>query len=125
MTLIDAIKEFDLYRKNESPLEQKIKWISELDRKINGEYLIVRGGEQFEGYDLQTPYHTTLKAPDEYSELYSLYLNMKLDYVNGEVTRFNNSAALFNRLYKEMGDFINRQKKVSVNTKIKAGDLYV
>lgn len=125
MTLINAIEEFDKYRKNDVSPEQKIKWISELDRKINSDYLLLRGGNSFENYSLQTPYTTQLKAPEEYSEIYSLYLNMKFDYINGEITRFNNSAMLFNRLYKEMGDAINRKTKVMVNTKIKAGDLYV
>ncbi len=125
MTLINAIEEFDKYRKNDVSFEQKIKWLDELDRKINSEYLIPRGGEAFEEYSIHTPYNILLKAPQEYSEIYSLYLNMKLDYVNGEITRFNNSATLFNRLYKEMGDAINRKTKIAVNTKIKAGDLYV
>ena len=41
------------------------------------------------------------------------------------VSRYNNSAAVFNRLYKEMGDAINRKTKVIKNTRIKAGDFYV
>jgi hypothetical protein len=47
---------------------------------------------------------------------------MKLDYMNGEIGRYNNSAMLFNRMYKEMHDFINRQEKIPVNTDLKAGD---
>jgi hypothetical protein len=50
---------------------------------------------------------------------------MKLDYFNGEITRYNNSATLFNRIYKEMGDAINRKTKVTKNAKIKVDDLYV
>lgn len=125
MTLINAIEEFDMSRSNDVLFEQKIKWISELEHKINSEYLEIRGAEKFEGYTVETPRETALKAPSAFREIYSLYLNMKLDYFNGEITRFNNSALLFNRLYKEMGDAINRAVPVSKKTKIKAGDLYV
>ncbi len=125
MTLIKAIQEFDALRRNEVAIEQKIKWISELDEKISADYLEVRGYEPFSGYGGRCSLEIELKAPAEYGEIYTLYLNMKLDYMNGEITRFNNSAVLFNRLYKEMGDAINRKTKVKANIKIKAGDLYV
>ena len=125
MTLIKAIEDFDSSRSNNVSYAQKVRWISELDAKINDEYLLPRGGTEFTPYSLETGGDTRLKAPEAFSEIYALYLNMKLDYFNGEITRFNNSAVLFNRLYKEMGDAINRHTAVSVKTKIKAGDLYV
>lgn len=125
MTLVNAIEDFDRSRANSIELVQKIRWISELDSKINEEYLLNRGGEELAPYTLETSGEVELKAPDSFTEIYALYLNMKLDYFNGEITRFNNSASLFNRLYKEMGDAINRRTPVSVKTKIKAGELYV
>jgi hypothetical protein len=45
--------------------------------------------------------------------------------MNGEIARFNNSTLLFNRMFKEMSDFINRNKAVIKKTEIKAGDLIV
>lgn len=125
MTLSDVIERFDKERKNELPIDIKLRWISQLDTKISSEILSVRQGEDFHGYDCTTPLGTATKAPEEYNEIYVCYLNMKLDYMNGEIGRFNNSAMLFNRMYKEMHDFINRKEKVKVNTKIKAGKLYV
>ncbi len=125
MTLIKAIESFDVHRSNSISMEQKIQWISELDKKISSEYLEIRNGEKFEGYTTTTPHETNLKAPSEFSEIYSYYMNMKLDYFNGEITRYNNSATLFNRIYKEMGDAINRKTKVAKKTKIKVDDLYV
>ncbi len=125
MTLINAIEEFDTHRSNNLSLKSKIRFISELDSKINSEFLEIRGGEPFFGYDLATSQETKLKAPLEYSEIYSLYLNMKLDLINGEITRYNNSAMTFNRLFREMGNFINRKVKVTKNNKLKVGDIYV
>ena len=125
MTLAKAIENFDFQRANSVNLERKIEWISQLDYKISSEITEPRGGEKFKGYSELTSLDTVLKAPDEYGEIYSLYMNMKLDYMNGEIARFNNSAMLFNRMYKELSDFTNRAQAVIKKTTIKAGDLYV
>lgn len=125
MTLSDIIEGFDKERKNELSLDVKLRWLSQLDMKISSEILSERRTEEFYGYDGTTPLTTVAKAPDEYGEIYICYLNMKLDYMNGEIGRFNNSAELFNHMYKEMQDFINRRSKVLINRKIKAGKLYV
>ena len=125
MTLAKAIENFDSERINKLSLERKVEWISQLDRKIHTDILSARGEGSFDGYNIETPFTTELKAPDSYGEIYILYLNMKLDYMNGEIGRFNNSAMLFNRMYKEMHDSINRSIPVFRKTKIKAGDILV
>ena len=125
MTLSDIIERFDKERKNELSIDIKLRWISQLDMKISSEILSDRQSEAFHGYDITSPLGTAVKVPEEYGEIYICYLNMTLDYMNGEIGRFNNSAMLFNRMYKEMHDFINRKEKVKVNRKIKAGKLYV
>lgn len=125
MTLAKAIENFDSQRANSVSLEQKVEWISQLDYKISAEITEPRGGESFKGYSELTSLDTVLKAPDEYGEIYTVYMNMKLDYMNGEIARFNNSAMLFNRIYKELNDFANRVQAVIKKVTIKAGDLYV
>lgn len=125
MTLAKAIEKFDFQRSNSVTLERKIEWLSQLDYKIFSEITEPRGDEDFDGYTELTPLDTKLKAPEEYGEIYSLYMNMQLDYMNGEIARFNNSALLFNRMYKEMNDFVNRKKAVIKKTSVKAGGLYV
>jgi hypothetical protein len=125
MTLEKAIELFDSERSNGVDIDKKIRWVSQLDYKITAELTIPRGDAVFEGYDISTPLNTVLKAPDEFGEIYGLYLNMKLDYMNGEIARFNNSALLFNNMYRDMSNFINRKKAVLKKTKMKAGDLIV
>ncbi len=125
MTLMKAVENFDSERANSVSIERKIAWLSQLDYKFSVEVQEPRGEEEFEGYTEATPLSTELRVPDEYGEIYSLYMNMKLDYMNGEIARFNNSALLFNRMYKELTDFINRKKSVVIKNKIKAGDLLV
>ena len=125
MTLAKAIEKFDFQRSNSVTLERKIEWLSQLDYKIFSEITEPRGDDEFKGYTELTSLDTKLKAPAEYGEIYSIYMNMKLDYMNGEIARFNNSAMIFNRMYKEMNDFVNRKQAVTKKTLIKAGDLYV
>lgn len=111
MTVADVIERFDSERPNNVSILTKKRWISQLDFKIWGEILRPRGDKEYIGYGEGIPLDAAVKAPDEYAEIYTLYLNMKLDYMNGEIGRYNNSAMLFNRMYKEMHDFINRQEK--------------
>ncbi len=125
MTLAKALEAFDSERLNNVSVEIKKEWVSQLDSKIYAEILKERGRSGFKGYGVLTPPDVTLLAPEEYGEIYSLYMNMKLDYMNGEIGRFNNSALLFNRMYKEMYDSINRKNAVTRKTKIKVGDLIV
>lgn len=125
MTLAKAIENFDAERINKVSLERKIEWISQLDRKIHTEILAPRGEKYFDGYSVETSLETELKAPDSHGEIYTLYLNMKMDYMNGEIGRFNNSTMLFNRMFKEMHDAINRATPVTQKTKIKVGDILV
>ena len=139
MTLNKAIENFDSERVNSISLETKIRWISSLDMKIFSEILSLRGDTEKPCYTVLTLGDTELKAPPEArvmvvddSEINLLVaqgilepLNMKLDLLNGEIARHNNSAMLFNKMYKEMFDFINRGEKVSDLKTIKVSDYYV
>ncbi len=122
MTLAEIIENFDSERANNVSIITKKRWISQLDLKIWGEILKPRGDKEYIGYGKEIPLDATVKAPEEYAEIYTLYMNMKLDYMNGEIGRSNNSAMLFNRMYKEMHDYINRSEKVTKNADLKAGD---
>ncbi len=125
MTLSKIIEEFDSQRKNQVSLQQKLRWISQLDMKISSQILVPRGATGISGYDESTPLSTVALAPEEYSEIYTLYLNYMLDLMNGETVRSNNFGALFNRLYGEMHDYLNRKAPMKNNAKIKAGDVNV
>lgn len=52
--------------------------------------------------------NTMLLAPYPHDELYIAYLKMKIDEENGETTRYNNSAAMFNSLYSDYVKWYNR-----------------
>lgn len=125
MTLEKALELFDSERTNGVDIAKKIRWISQLDYKISSELTEPRGDAPFYGYEESTPLGTVLKAPDEFGEIYGLYLNMKLDYMNGEIARFNNSALVFNNMYRDLSNYLNRKKAIDKRVGIKAGELYV
>ncbi len=122
MTLREVIENFDNERTNNVSIITKKRWISQLDLKIWGEILRPRGDKEYIGYGKEISLDAVVKAPEEYGEIYTLYLNMKLDFMNGEIGRYNNSAMLFNRMYKEMHDYINRLEKLPENTDLKMGE---
>ena len=125
MTLAEANAIFDSRRENAVSVQTKNGWLSELDAKINSELLNRYGLEkEFAGYTALSSGDTELLAPPEYGEIYFLYLVMKDDFLNAEITRYNNSAYAFNSLYAEMADFINRNHRCVGASFIKAGDLY-
>ncbi len=125
MTIQKAIEEFDFNRANTVSLKHKIEWLSQLEYKIFSLLKVRKTDVGFEGYTELTPLNTELLAPESYGEIYVSYLVMMLDFKNGEIGRYNNSAMMFNRLFGEMSNYINRETSVKKKTKIKAGDIYV
>ena len=103
MTILEALAQADSLRPNEVSDAVKLAWLSALDGQLSTELLAAYGDSpaSFAGYgpdtELQT---TTLLAPWPYDELYPRYLVMRLDLEHGELDRYNNSAAVFNRLWQ-------------------------
>ncbi len=70
----------------------------------------------FRGYDGETEIGTTeLLIPFPYDELYLRYLLMRIDLENGELDRYNNEAAQFNRLWQSYaGQYCRTHRPVGV-----------
>lgn len=103
MTILEAITRADLIRPNELDPAVKLRWLSTLDGQIHAELLTTHEGgpETFRGYDGETELQTTeLLVPYPYDELYLRYLLMRVDLEHGELDRYNNEAAQFNRLWQ-------------------------
>ena len=103
MTILEAITRADLIRPNELDPAVKLRWLSTLDGQIHAELLTAHAGspEDFRGYDGETELQSTeLLVPQPYDELYLRYLLMRIDLENGELDRYNNEAAVFNRLWQ-------------------------
>lgn len=103
MTILEAITRADLIRPNELDPAVKLRWLSTLDGQIHAELLRAHAEAPgpFRGYDETTELQSTrLLVGYPYDELYLRYLLMRIDLEHGELDRYNNEAAAFNRLWQ-------------------------
>lgn len=119
MTVSEVLENYNEENQNDISENSKKRWISEIDKKIVSELIKNREGLSCEFYSLKKEASFILNAPEEYEEIYSVYLKMKTDYYLGETERYNNSAKIFNHLYFEMGNFISRNFKKTDNISLK------
>ncbi len=121
MKICEAIAAVDELRENDVSPEEKIRWLSNLDRKIKTEVLDQYEGSKdilFDGYTEDTPGDTELLVPAPYDELYLYHLESMIHYRNEEMTRYNNAITLFNDTYEGFRKQYNRTHKAK-SVKIK------
>lgn len=112
MTISEAINRTDDVKPNAYTETRKILWLSELDGMIKSDIIGTHhDGENvvFTGYDIDTDISTELLVPAPYDVLYLRYLEMKIDYTNGEYGKYNNSMTMFNMAYSAFENYYNRE----------------
>lgn len=112
MTISEAISRTDDVKPNAYLEPRKIQWLSELDGIIKSEIIDTHEGGadvSFAGYDIDTDTTTELLVPAPYDVLYLRYLEMKIDYSNGEYGKYNNSMVMFNAAYSAFENYYNRK----------------
>lgn len=134
MTVSQVLAYVDDVKPNQYDDDIKIKWLSALEGRIfndvinthmrNYDELIEDTEEEtysyteFGGLD-SWDMETQLVVPDEYAELYSLYIMAKIDFSNGETDRYQNSSLMFNASYNDFTAWYNRtHKPISRSLKI-------
>lgn len=103
MTILEALGQADLIRPNDIDSSLKLQWLSALEGQIRAELMEAHEGPlpDFAGYGPDTDLKTTqLLVPHPYDELYLRYLFMRISLEQGELERYNNDAACFNRLWQ-------------------------
>ena len=111
MKLIEAINRIDVLKPNSYSQGEKIQWLSNLDGIIKREIIDTHeGGEAvtFNGYTENTNLTTELLVPAPYDDVYLRYLEMQIDYANGEYGKYNNSMAMYDTAYSNFQRFYNR-----------------
>ena len=114
MTIREALNGIEGLKPNTYDESMKVAWLSALDMRIHQEIVLTHAHESdeesFSGYTEQTDKDTELLVKAPYDELYLYYLESKIDYSNGEMGKYNNSAAMFNATYTGYVNYINRTK---------------
>lgn len=111
MTIREAIELVDRLKPNQYGSADKLRWLSELDGAVYREILTQHEMElpAFAGYAPETDLDgTVLLIAWPYDEIYRWYLEMKIDDANGEMTKYNNSAAKYNTYYQAYQNAYNR-----------------
>ena len=86
----------------------KLRFLGEIEGKVRVELL----GESPDGdcdFTLDTPTETELCVPHPYDQLYLLYVMAMVDYVSGDIARYENGAAMFNTAYQSYGKWLKRR----------------
>ena len=122
MTIGEAIERIDRLKENQYEKEDKVKWLSDLDKSLIDIVFSKHEDSEVE----YSPYEESenadeivLLVPDPYSELYISLLNYKIDYFNGEYERFNNAAMMYNLQLQDFMNYWNREHKPLQENSIK------
>lgn len=111
MTIIEAINRIDGLKPNIYSQSEKVRWLSQLDGFVKNDIIDTHEGSDaitFSGYDDETSIDTVLLIPSPYEDVYIHYLEMKIDYSNGETIKYNNSAMMYNNAYSSFEKWYNR-----------------
>lgn len=92
MTPNKVIEKVDKLKPNVYSEEDKLGWINELDGMVQR---LVFQNDEVKQYSYPEDMDTELLIPAPFEEVYSLYLESKIDYYNREYNHYNNSASMF------------------------------
>ena len=112
MTIKECIDAVDNIKPNQYSIKEKVQWLSFIDEIIINDVLKTHEGydgryDNFEGYT-EDRLSETLIVGSPYDRLYTAYLKMKIDGENGEMAKYNNSAAMFNAYLMEYRKHYNK-----------------
>jgi len=137
MTVLQAITQARRVRENQYDDEQMVQWLSDLDAMLyqnvikwheqpeeeqpEGEPPTDENTEQTEEtpevsgerkpggpYDPEKDMDAALLVPDPYSRLYVLYIMAQVDFLNAELSRYNNTMVMYNMALSEYANWYNR-----------------
>lgn len=108
MTPNKAIEKVDRLKPNSYSEEDKLGWINELDGMVQR---LVFQSDTVKEYVYPNDLETELLVPAPYDDVYTLFLEAKIDYYNREYGNYNNSAMMFEAQYNEFKkDYIRHNR---------------
>ena len=98
MTPNKAIEIIDKLKPNSYSEEDKLRWINELDGMV--QRLVIQSDE-IKQYSYPEDMDKELLIPAPFDDVYTLFLEAKIDYHNREYANYNNSATMFESQFSE------------------------
>jgi len=111
MTAREMIDRVDTLRPNACTDAEKLRWLRRLDEQVHAELLLTHEGAPAAPAAQYSGTSELLVAEKYGDELYSAYLSAQIDFANGEIERYNRSAALFSQAWRQLADSINRERE--------------
>lgn len=113
MTLAKLIAEIQTLRPSQYDEHQLTAWVNEIEAQTVDEVYNKAMFDQteFTPYDIDLDAEKELLIPDEHAEVYLHYLASKIDYWNGEIDRYNNSAAMYGASWATFANKYRRHHK--------------
>ena len=106
MTLSELIAYADAVKPNAFDAATKTVWVNEVEGMVQTDVMLL-ASDDITVYD-DTDTDTVLLVKPPHDKLYRSYLGAMIDFNHGEYDRYNNSVALFNKQYKEYGEWYIR-----------------
>jgi len=131
MTIAEAIARLEAARPNQHTAAQRIQWLSDCDSAIFTEIISTHEPdentpESFSGYASDVDTGTSLLVGAPYDVLYERWLLAQTDFYNSELSRFNNTSAMYNVARQSFANYYNRtHMPKQAATYIKVGGAYV
>ena len=98
MTPNKAIEIIDRLKPNTYGDEDKLRWIDELDGMV--QRLVIQS-DKVKKYSYPEDMDTELLIPHPFEDVYTLFLEAKIDYYNREYGNYNNTALMFETQFSE------------------------
>ena len=120
MKIGEVITTLDELKANTYTQQNKIMWLSRLDKMVTESVLRhYVGNEEFEfkGYDQSTDLETELLMPEPFAEAYIRYMSAQIDLHNADYEEYNNTIELFNIAYQQFKNWYNRNHAAIIATK--------
>ena len=110
MTIAQALSALDQRRHNGRTLEEKLRWLSQLDGTLRLLVLDRYGKGEFTPYTVDTPMDRQLLVGPPFEEIYLYWLEAQVCLADGEIAEYNNAITQYNRLYQAFGNHQNRTR---------------
>ena len=111
MTIRQALDQLDKQQPNDYTEQEKLVWLSQLDGQAVCEVFLTHTDPPCSVppcYEAQDNLDQNLLIPPPYDQIYPVYLGMQIDRCNGELSRYDSAAQLFNNLYLTFQAWWNR-----------------
>lgn len=120
MKVAEIITNVDQLRQNDYDLEQKTRWLSEVEGTIIDEIHNMAEGndEDFTGYRYELDSEKETKLPDRFTDIYIHYIKAKIEFYDGETEQYNSEVAAYQSAYDQYAAWYRRNHMPKQTAKI-------